>query len=183
MNRLTSVALAVVASVALSACGGASVASQSDAATIACTTQTLTTPIFSTDCSTTAGYDAAVCLAGTPPVCSAGTGTGCTCSGTGTNLWAAVGAVGLCGRYADQTRASWQSALCGTEVLIAKTDATGACSKVQALEADVYAKQTKATNKDIQTADADALRKAAQAIEAAITAAGTDCGSVTPAVP
>lgn len=182
MKFLSYLAVAAIAGAALTACGGADVASQSSAATLACTTQTLTTPVFTTDCSTTAGYDTAVCLAGTPPVCSAGTGSGCACSGTGTNLWAAVGAVGLCSRMADQTRASWQSALCDLEVLIAKPDYAGACSKIQGFESDVFAKQQK-YDKDIQHADGDTLRRAAQAVEAALTAAGTPCASVTPVVP
>lgn len=170
--------LLAAAALALSACGGSEVADLSSAATAACTTQTLTAPVFAIDCSTTAGYDTATCLAGTPPVCAAGAGEGCACTGDGTNLWAAIGTVGLCSRNAEQTRAGWQTALCGMETLIAKGDYSGACNKLQALEADIYAKQAK-PDKDIQSADANALRQAAQAIEAAIEAAGTRCRNVT----
>lgn len=172
---------ALVAAIALSACGGADVASTSAEATIACTTRTLT-EVFTTDCSTTAGLDTAVCLAGPPPVCSAGAGAGCACTGEGTNLWAAVGAVGLCGRNAEQTRESLQSKLCGLQVLIAKGDVAAACDQIRAFESDVLAKQAK-LNKDIQYADANALRKAAQAIEAAIDATGTRCRNATKLVP
>lgn len=173
--------VALVPAAALTACGGSELASSSSAATIACTTQTLG-EVFTTDCSSTAGHDVAVCLAGTPPVCTAGDGTGCTCEGEGTNLWAAVEAVGLCGRNAARTRESWNSKLCGMEALLAKGDLAGACAKIQSFESDVWAKQAK-YDKDVQHADADALRGAAQAIEAAFTAAGTECLAATPAVP
>jgi hypothetical protein len=172
---------ALVSTTTLVACGSADVASESSAATLACTKQTLTT-VSTTDCSTTTGYDQAICLAGTPPVCSAGTGSGCSCTGVGTDLWAAIGAVGLCSRNAEQTRASWQSALCGMDVLLAKPDYAAACSKVQALESDIWSKQQK-YDKDVQHADADLLRKGAQAVEAAITAAGTTCKNTTALVP
>jgi hypothetical protein len=174
--------IAAALAVTLSACGGADAAAVSSAATASCTTQTLTTPILSTDCSTTAGYDTAVCLAGTPPVCTAGDGAGCACTGDGTNLWAAIAGVGLCGNNPELTRESWQSALCGAQTLIAKGDYAGACSKLQSLEADLYKKAVKATDKDIQHQDADALRQATQAAEAALDAAGTRCRNVTKAV-
>jgi hypothetical protein len=179
--KLNAFLAAVLAGASLSACGGSDVASQSSAATLACTTQTLST-VFTTDCSGTTGYDKAICLAGTPPVCSAGAGNGCSCTGVGTNLWAAIGAVGLCSRNAAQTRASWQSALCGMDVLLAKPDYAAACAKVQALESDIWSKQQK-YDKDVQHADADALRKAAQAVEAALAAAGTTCNNTTALVP
>lgn len=169
---------ALAVSSTLSACGGAEVASVSSATKgVICGTPTLSAVVTS-DCSATAGADAAACLAGAPPVCAAGGGSGCACTGEGTNLWAAIGAVGLCSVNAGQTRAGWQSSLCAVQVKLDQNDLAGACARLQALESDILSKQ-RSVDKDIQHGDADLLRAGVQAAEDAITAAGTRCRNVT----
>lgn len=170
--------LTVLALAAVPACGGVVVESASSAAKgVVCGTQTLTS-VFPTDCSAAVGYDAAICLVGAPPVCMAGDGAGCACTGEGTNLWAAVGAVGLCGLNAEQTRAGWQSELCDVQVSLEKGEHDVACGQLKALESDI-ASLGADRDADIQHDDAEALRVAVQEVEAAISAAGTRCRSVT----
>jgi len=163
----------------LAACGAEDLSTSTSAATISCTTPSVGA-VFTTDCSTASGYDVASCLAGTPPVCVV-TRPGCSCSGDGSNLYAAIQGVTLCGRKVEQTRESMLSKLCGVETQLASGKPAGACTRIQDLESAIWAKQAK-LDKDIQHEDADALRAGAQAIEAALTAAGTTCPAVTPAV-
>lgn len=173
-------ALFAAANLAVAAvgCGGAaeSVASQSDAATISCGTPTLGA-IVPTDCSALTGADQATCLIGTPPVCAITKPGSCSCTGEGSDLYLAAQTVGLCGNNPAQTRAGLLSALCAATVNLASGDLGKACAKIQDFEGKVYEKQIKATNKDINTVDADALRAAAQDVEAAI---GAGCLAVTP---
>jgi hypothetical protein len=182
MTKIPALFAAVL--LATAGCGGAdsSVASRSDASTISCTTPTFGS-VVPTDCSTLTGADLTSCLIGTPPVCAATVtrGTpGCACTGEGTNLYAEVEAVGLCGRNAEQTRDGLQSSLCSAQIALAKGELAKACVQIQGFERKVFEKQTKALDKDINGADADALRAAAQDIEATI---GADCVAVTPVVP
>lgn len=179
--RNAGLATLAAAMTALVACGTEdNLATSTSAATIACTDPSVAA-VFSSDCSATTGFDVASCLVGAPPVCVV-TRPGCSCSGDGSNLYAAIQGVTLCSRNAEQTRESMLSKLCGVETQLAAGKPDGACKRIQDLESAIWAKQAK-LDKDIQHADADALRAGAQAVEAALAAAGTSCPAVTPAVP